>query len=108
MNKKEILKTLDLSSFIMLVISTIFVLIFEIGGNTIFVKMAIFIYAVAYLCLFVLLVLRLCFSKNAIKEEKTSEAEVNTNKNQNIKLIVGAVFSGILFLLTLIIAVLYI
>lgn len=108
MNKKEILKTLDLSSFIMLVISTIFVLIFEIGGNTIFIKMAIFIYAVAFLCLFVLLILRLCFSKNTTSQEQISDVELVIDKNKKIQLIVGAVFSGILFLLTIIIAVLYI
>ena len=49
MNKKDILKTLDISSFVSAIIATVLVLIFQFTGNVLVMKYSVIMYVVCFL-----------------------------------------------------------
>ena len=133
MNKKDLLKTLDIASFVSAVIATVLVLAFEFSGKYILMKYAIVMYAVCFLTLSVMLGISVYdkFKKQETKdkniEEKTEsqekteeesleEVEVKTqqtetdNVSENKKKIMSVIWfsvSVVLFVFTCVLLVLY-
>ena len=48
MNKKEFLRTLDLASFVAIVLATIMVLVFQFVGDYVVIKVAVIMYAASF------------------------------------------------------------
>ena len=137
MNKKEIIKTLDIASFISAVIATVLVIVFEFTGKYLSMKYAIVMYTVCFLTLTILFALnvRTVFSKpkqeensadksnienvdenverdmlnNDISNQETTTEELSESnlKNEKIKSIVWLSISSVLLIFTMILLILY-
>ena len=114
MNKKDILKTLDISSFVSAIIATVLVLIFQFTGSVAVMKYAIIMYTVCFLILTIVLSIKvyMTFSKKyqaEMVEEQTAEGE-KTDENDTKKKtlsIVYLVLSALAFIFTFVILILY-
>ena len=87
MNKKDIIKTLDIASFVSAVIATILVLAFEFVGKYILMKYAIVMYAVCFLTLSVMLGINVYdkFKKQEINAEKQEQkSELKTTETEGV------------------------
>ncbi len=117
MSKKEILKILDLASFIAAIIATVLVFFFQFTGTYMVMKMSIVMYDVCFLSLSAVLGLNVhtAFSKKSIenkneeiKEENVSPETSNDNmKKTRTMSIVWLSLSVVAFIFTTIIMVLY-
>ena len=106
MNKKDFLRTLDLASFIAIVIATILVFVFQLNGEYMVVKFSIIMYAASFALMSLFYALTLVF--NLKKTTQNEELVVDDmNKKQRAFLIAKMVFSFIAFIFTLVIVVLY-
>ena len=72
MSKRDMLKTLDNSSYTSLIIGAILVFIFEFTANLLLLKLSIILFGAAFLILCVLSSLKLVFIKNEAKEKNQS------------------------------------
>ena len=92
MNKKEVIKTLDISSFVSAVIATLLVLIFEFTGEYMVMKVSIVMYAACFLILITMLSIRVynTFKKKEVVEgEEVSETSITKQKVTAILLLAG-------------------
>lgn len=69
MTKKNILKTLDMSSYVAFIVAAVLALIFEFVAELVIFKLAIILFAAGFLMLCVLCSLKLYFMKNEIRED---------------------------------------
>lgn len=132
MTKKDIIKTLDIASFIAVIVATILVFVFQFTGEYLVMKYSIIMYDVTFLTLVVVLSFKVyeVFSKKEIvdaekkeaetenvenaenveteehKEEQSAEAENNT-KQAKTKAIVWLVLASVAFVFTTVLMVLY-
>ena len=79
MNKKEIIKILDIASFAALAIATILVVIFQFTGEYMVMKFSIVLYAVCFLILSVML----GFKVYSLFQNNTKEASTEENQDEN-------------------------
>lgn len=106
MNKKEIIKTLDIASFVSAVIATLLVLIFQFTGEYMVMKASIVMYAACFLLLITLLSLRV-YSVFSNKEKSDNEESNNASAKSKATVIVFLVLASIAFIFTCILLVLY-
>ena len=106
MNKKDFLRTLDLASFVAIVIATILVFVFQLNGVYMVVKFSIIMYAASFALMSMFYTLTLVFN---LKQTMQNDELVvdNMNKKQRATLIAKMVFSIIACVLTLVIVILY-
>ena len=97
MSKKEMLKTLDNSSYVSLIAGAVLVFIFEFTASLILLRLATILFGAAFLILAVLCVLKLRFMKNETKED--DELLVDKTKEKKSWIIVRLVFSSLFFVL---------
>ena len=94
MSKRDILKTLDNSSYASLIAGAVLVFIFEFTANLILLKLSIILFGAAFLILCVLSILKLVYLKRNEKED--DEFLVDTTKEKKAwiiaRLVIGAVF----------------
>jgi len=104
MTKKNVLKTLDTSSYFSLILASIFVLLYSINGfgfgEIIIMRLSIILYGAAFLMLVVLCVLKLIYMKNDTKEN--DEVLVDKTKESKPWLYVRLVFTAICFAFTVV------
>ena len=106
MNKKDFLKTLDIASFVAIVIATILVFIFQFNGEYLVVKFAIITYSSSFALMATYYGLTLAY--NLKKTTQNNELVVeDMNKKQRAFLITKTVLSAIAFVFTLVIVILY-
>ena len=67
MSKRDILKTLDNSSYISLIAGAVLVFIFEFTANLLLLRLSIILFGAAFLILCVLSTMKLVFMKNETK-----------------------------------------
>lgn len=113
MNKKDILKTLDIASFVSAIVATILVLIFQFTGNVLIMKYSIVMYVVCFFMLTIVLSIKvyMTFSKKYQVEmaEENIEGE-NFEENSTKKKILSVVclvLSVIAFIFTFVMLILY-
>ena len=97
MSKKDILKTLDNSSYVSLIAGAVLVLLFEFTASLVLLRLSIILFGAAFLILCVLSSMKLVFIKKEIKENE--ELVVDVTKEKKTWIIVRLVFSAILFAL---------
>ena len=97
MSKKDILKTLDNSSYVSLIAGAVLVLLFEFTASLVLLRLSIILFGAAFLILCVLSSMKLVFIKKEIKENE--ELVVDATKEKKIWIIVRLVFSAIFFVL---------
>lgn len=93
MNKKEVIKTLDISSFVSAVIATLLVLIFEFTGEYMVMKVSIVMYAACFLILITMLSIKVYNTfrkKEEVAGEETGEGSIKKEKVTAVLLLVGA------------------
>lgn len=106
MNKKDFLKTLDLASFVAIIIATILVFVFQLNGEYMVIKFAIIMYTASFALMTVFYSLTLFF--NLKKTTQNDELVVeDMNKKQRAFLITKIALSAIAFVFTLVIVILY-
>ena len=106
MNKKDFLKTLDIASFVAIVIATILVFIFQFNGEYMVVKFAIIMYTASFALMATYYSITLFY--NLKKTTQNNELVVeDMNKKQRAFLITKSVLSAIAFIFTLVIVILY-
>lgn len=117
MTKKDILKTLDLASFISAVVAIILVLVFEFTGNALVMKYSLVMYAVCFLSLVVVLSFKVYF---AFSKKYQAELAENLNvsnddsaqndakdKKSKIYSIVYLVFASLALIFTFVMLIVY-
>lgn len=97
MTKKNILKTLDYSSYFSLIAGAILVLVFEFTASLVVFKLALILFDAAFLILCVLCSFKLYYLKNETKENE--ELLVDKTKENKTWIIVRLVFSALFFAL---------
>lgn len=97
MSKRDILKTLDNSSYISLIAGAVLVFIFEFTANLLLLRLSIILFGAAFLILCVLSTMKLVFIKNETKEN--DELLVDKTKEKKAWIIVRLVFGSIFFAL---------
>ena len=97
MSKKEMLRTLDNSSYVSLIAGAVFVFIFEFTASLILLRLATILFGAAFLILAVLCVMKLKFMKEETKEEE--ELLVDKTKEKKAMIIVRLVFASVFFVL---------
>ncbi len=115
MKKDDILKILDFASFVLIIIATILVILFEFLGGYGFMKSAIVLYFVGFLLLSAFLSARVYFAfakkkptEEAVTgEEKLASTELVETKKQKGMLIAMLVISIIVLIFTLVVMILY-
>lgn len=107
MSKKDIVKTLDIASFVSAVVATLLVLIFQFTGTYMVMKASIIMYAVCFLLLAVLLSLKVhsLFSKKEVSDGETVDEQ--TSKKQKIISTLLLALDCIAFVLTCVLLALY-
>ena len=110
---KDILKTLDIASFVSAIVATILVLIFQFTGNVLTMKYSIVMYVVCFFMLTIVLSIKvyMTFSKKYQVEmaEENIEGE-NFEENSTKKKILSVVclvLSVIAFIFTFVMLILY-
>ena len=83
MSKKDIIKTLDIASFIAAIAATLLVLVFQFRGSSLAIKTSIIMYAVCFLTLAVVLGFKVyeVFS-NKMTEDAENSGEPKTTKQK--------------------------
>ena len=97
MSKKNILKTLDNSSYVSIVLGAVLVLFFEIFAKLLILKFAIIAFAASFLILLVFSVMKLYFLIHETKEN--DELLVDKQKESKAWIIVRLSLSIVLFVL---------
>lgn len=97
MSKKDILKTLDNSSYVSLIAGAVLVLLFEFTASLVLLRLSIILFGAAFLILCVLSSMKLLFIKKETKENE--ELVVDLTKEKKTWIIVRLVFSAIFFVL---------
>ena len=97
MSKKNILKTLDNSSYVSIVIGAVLVLLFEIFAKILILKFAIIAFASSFLILLVFSIMKLYFLLHETKEN--DELLVDKEKESKTWIIVRLCLSIVLFTL---------
>ena len=97
MSKKDILKTLDNSSYVSLIAGAVLVLLFEFTASLVLLRLSIILFGAAFLILCVLSSMKLVFIKKETKENE--ELVVDATKEKKTWIIVRLVFSAIFFVL---------
>ncbi len=106
MNKKILLKMLDLASFIAIIVATTLVLIFQFSGSDLTIKCAMVMYMGAFLFMGLYYFLVLGFGL----KKATQDGEIvvdKPDKKQITLLSVKGAFSVAAFIFTLVIIILY-
>ncbi len=105
MNKKEILKILDIASIISIFIATLLVLIYQFVGEYQVIRFAIIMYTASFLILTVFYLLQTIFVfKNATQDGKPMFV---MEKSDKIWLVAKFVLAALAFVFTLTILILY-
>lgn len=99
MSKKDMLKTLDNSSYVSLIAGAVLVLFFEFTASLIVLRLAIILFGAAFLILSVLSTMKLIYMKNGTTEN--DELLVDKNKEKKVWIIVRLVFGALFFALML-------
>ena len=97
MSKRDVLKTLDNSSYVSLIAGAVLVFIFEFTANLLLLRLSIILFGAAFLILCVLSTMKLVFMKNETKEN--DELLVDKTKEKKSWIIVRLVFGSIFFAL---------
>ncbi len=106
MNKKEVLRTLDLASFVAIILATIMVFIFQFVGDYVVIKVAVIMYAASFAIMTLFYALKLYY--NIKKTMQNDELVVeDLNKKQKAFLITKLVLSALAFIFTLVIVIIY-
>ena len=105
MNKKNLLKVLDNSSYTSIIIGACLILLFEIFAKLLLLKFAIVLFAASFLMLVVLCSMKLHFMIHETKEN--DELLVDKTKEKMPWLIVKLVFSIILFVTMIVFLCIY-
>lgn len=100
MKKKDILKTLDYSSYFSLIAASILVLIYEFVGVPVIMKISVVLYGAAFLILTVLCSMKLVFMQKETKED--DELLVDKTKESRPWTIVRLIFSALCFAFTIV------
>lgn len=100
MSKKDILKTLDTSSYVSLLAGAILILVFEFTANLIILKLAMILFGAAFLILCTLCSTKLYFMDKEIKEK--DELLVDKTKESKPWTIVRTVLSGAMFVMMIV------
>ncbi len=121
MNKKDIVKTLDIASFVAAVVATILVLIFQFTGSVSVMKYSIIMYVVCFMMLTIVLSFKVYFAfsnkhqaeeqtktqeSNVETEENDAQAESNDTKKKTLSIVYLAL-SAIAFIFTFVLLILY-
>ena len=107
MNKKDIIKILDIASFIAAVAATIMVFVFQFNGSSLAIKSSIVMYAVCFLTLAVVLAFKTYdVFKNQEKVSEEESVEPKTTK-QKVLAVVYLVLAIIAFVCTCVLLALY-
>lgn len=104
MNKKEIIKILDLASFVAVIIATFLVVLFQITGIDFQIKLALVMYDATTLMLSVMFALKLAFS---LKKQEDKDELFVLSKKQLGFLITKLALSIIAFIAILVVVVIY-
>lgn len=111
MTKKDIIKTLDIASFISAVIAIILVVIFEISGNALVMKYSLVMYAVCFLALVAVLSFKVyfAFSKKYQAEMTNDDSVLDFSKDKKNKVysIVYLVFASLALIFTFVMLIMY-
>ena len=99
MSKKDMLKTLDNSSYVSLIAGAVLVLFFEFTASLIVLRLAIILFGAAFLILSVLSTMKLIYLKNGTTEN--DELLVDKNKEKKVWIIVRRGFGALFFVLML-------
>lgn len=98
MSKRDMLKTLDNSSYTSLIAGAVLVFIFEFTANLVLLRLSIILFGAAFLILCVLSSMKLVFIKNETKEN--DELVVDKTKEKKawiiVRLVLGAVFFALM------------
>ena len=97
MSKRNMLKTLDNSSYTSLIAGAVLVFIFEFTANLVLLRLSIILFGAAFLILCVLSSMKLVFIKNETKEN--DELVVDKTKEKKAWIIVRLVFGAVFFAL---------
>lgn len=100
MTKQNLLKILDIGSYVSLIIASILVLLYEFVGEAVLMKVSVVVYGVAFLMLVVLCVMKLIFMKHDAKEN--DELLVDKTKEKTALIYVKLVFGAICFAFTVV------
>lgn len=102
MKKENILKILDIASFVTLIVATILVVVFELTGNMFVMKFGIYMYEVCLLLLLVFTALRIFF---VYKKEENKDETFVLSKSQKVWLFVRLALIIVAFCITSIILI---
>lgn len=105
MSKKEILKTLDLAGLVSIAVATLLVVIFQFTGNTNVVKVALVLYAAAFLIATTFFALKTYFVYK--KAECDGAVMFELDKKQKAFLITKLCLCFVIFVFTLIVLIMY-
>ena len=97
MSKKDMLKTLDNSSYVSLIAGAILVFIFEFTASLVLLRLSIILFGAAFLILCVLSTMKLVYLNNEAKED--DELLVDKTKEKKAWIIVRLVFGAVFFAL---------
>ena len=100
MKKKDMLKTLDYSSYFSLIAASILVLCYQFFGAMALMRISVILYGVAFLILAVLCAMKIVFMHKETKEN--DELLVDKTKESKTWLIVRLVFSVLCFAFTVV------
>lgn len=104
MSKKEIIKTIDIASFLAAIAATILVIVFQFTGSRLVMKYSIIMYAVCFLALIVLMSFKV---HSAFSKKETEETDAENSKKQKIWAIVWLVLASVAFAFTCVLLALY-
>lgn len=98
MSKRDILKTLDNSSYVSLIAGAVLVFVFEFTASLLLLKLSIILFGAAFLILVVLSAMKLVYIKNETKEN--DELLVDKTKEKKswviVRLVLGSVFFSLM------------
>ena len=100
MSKKDVLKTLDNSSYTSLIAGAVLVFIFEFTASLVLLRLSIILFGAAFLILCVLSSMKLYYMKNETKEN--DELLVDKTKEKKAWVITRLVFGAVFFALMII------
>jgi hypothetical protein len=106
MNKKEILKVLDIASLVSIVIATVLVLLFEFTGLSLLVRYSIVFYTASFLIAIVFFSLRLYYGRKKYSEN-SEHAIFEFQSGQKAFTITKLVFVSIAFVVSFVVLILY-
>ena len=100
MKKKDILKTLDYSSYFSLIAASVLVLLYEFFGAMVLMRISVVLYGAAFLMLAVLCAMKLVYIHKETKED--DEVLVDKTKENRTWLIVRLAFAVLCFAFTVV------